>query len=78
MPIESERFGTRRFDRKGAERETSVLVTLTVQDRRPRHGTRIFQGAIHIDEGFKIKTGHGNCPHCRRRIPLRIVFERVD
>jgi hypothetical protein len=78
MAMESERYGTRGFNRRGAERETSVLVTIALQDRRPPHGTRVFQGALHIDEGFKVKAGHGSCPHCRRRLPFRIVLERVD
>jgi len=78
MPIESERFGTRPFVKAGADRETSVLVTLTHADRRPPHGTKIFQGVLHLEEGHKVKTGRSRCPKCGGTLDLRIVLERVD
>jgi hypothetical protein len=75
--MESERFGTRPFLKAGS-RDTMVMISITQADRRLPHGTRLFQGILHLEEGFKIKTGSAKCPHCRRGIELRLIMERVD
>jgi len=78
MAIESERYGTRPHVKDASGRDTTVLVTITVADRRPPHGTKVFQGALHLEEGFKVKTGRAKCPKCRGTLDFRIVLERVD
>lgn len=73
-----EKFAPRPYHYVEETNDTSVLVTVASEDRKPPHGTVVSQLIIYTDEGFKVRRGKiGRCPHCHRDLRIRIIAERL-
>jgi hypothetical protein len=79
-PIEvEERLGVRPHVSDAYGRDTSVLVTVSKDERRSWRDSRVIQVFLHLTEGWKIRRGNlGRCPHCRRALRMKFIVERVD